>query len=380
MKIAVVRQKYVNYGGAEQFVSGYAKHLADAGHNIHIFANHWTPSNHPNIRVHPVRSVNLSSFLRTLSFASFALQAVHAERFDIVQSHERIWSQDIYRAGDGCHREWLEKRASYLPVLKKLSLKFNFFHQLVLKLEKRIFEDGQCKKIIAISEMVKRDILKHYQLPEDRIEVVYNGVQLDRFHPSNRNRFRSQVRDQLGVSGDEIMFLFVGSGFERKGLRFLLEALPYVEQKNWRLVLVGKGNWESYLDFVASEIRMKITHLNPIENIETLYASADFFILPSIYEPFGNANLEALASGLPIITTRNCGAAEIITPKKEGIILEEPSDTKAIAEAIDYLMDSKVRESMGKSARLLAEKFTQEQNAAKMLKIYQELIQYKSSC
>ena len=177
MKIAVIRQKFVNYGGAEQFVSSYAKHLANIGHEIHIFANQWTPSNHPNIKIHSVRAIKRNSFLRVLSFAWFALQSIRSESFDIVQSHERIWSQDVYRAGDGCHREWLERRACYLPFTKRFFFRFNLFHQLILRLEKRIFENGECKKIIAISEMVKRDILKHYQLPEDRIKVVYNGVQ-----------------------------------------------------------------------------------------------------------------------------------------------------------------------------------------------------------
>ena len=374
MKIAVIRQKFVNYGGAEQFVSEYTTHLANTGHEIHIFANQWAQSNHPNIRVRHVRAIQLNSFLRTLSFAWFALQAVRSESFDIVQSHERIWRQDLYRAGDGCHREWLERRACYLPFVKRLYLRFNLFHQLILKLEKIIFESGQCKKIIAISEMVKRDILKHYQLPEDRVEVVYNGVRLDRFHPDNRNRFRSEMRERFKISDGEVVVLFVGSGFERKGLEYLVKAVQYLERKNWRLVLVGKGNWERYLSFASKENQRKIIYLDPIDAIEKLYAAADLFVLPSIYEPFGNANLQALASGLPIITSRNCGAAEIITPKKEGIVLAEPSDAKAIAEAIDYLMDSKIRETMGQSARLLAEKFTQERNAAEMLNIYQKLI------
>ena len=374
MKIAVVRQKYVNYGGAEKFVYEYTTHLANAGHNIHIFANQWAQSNHPYIRGRHVRAIQLNSFLRTLSFAWFALQAVRSESFDIVQSHERIWRQDLYRAGDGCHREWLERRACYLPFVKRLYLRFNLFHQLILKLEKIIFESGQCKKIIAISEMVKRDILKHYQLPEDRVEVVYNGVRLDRFHPDNRNRFRSEMRKRFKISDGEVVVLFVGSGFERKGLEYLVKAVQYLERKNWRLVLVGKGNWERYLNFASKENQRKIIYLDPIDAIEKLYAAADLFVLPSIYEPFGNANLQALASGLPIITSRNCGAAEIITPKKEGIVLAEPSDAKAIAEAIDYLMDSKIRETMGQSARLLAEKFTQERNAAEMLNIYQKLI------
>ena len=133
MKIAVITQKFVNYGGAEQFVSEYTTHLANTGHEIHIFANQWAQSNHPNIRVRHVRAIQLNSFLRTLSFAWFALQAVRSESFDIVQSHERIWRQDLYRAGDGCHREWLERRACYLPFVKRLYLRFNLFHQLVLK-------------------------------------------------------------------------------------------------------------------------------------------------------------------------------------------------------------------------------------------------------
>jgi UDP-glucose:(heptosyl)LPS alpha-1,3-glucosyltransferase len=375
MKIAVIRQKFVNYGGAEQFVSSYAKHLANIGHEIHIFANQWTPSNHPNIKIHSVRAIKRSSFLRVLSFAWFSLQSISSESFDIVQSHERIWSQDIYRAGDGCHREWLERRACYLPFFKRFFFRLSFFHQLILRLEKRIFENGECTNIIAISEMVKRDILKHYRLPEGKVKVVYNGVRLDRFNPNNKKIFRGEIRQQLRISDKEVMILFVGSGFERKGLEYLIKSVQYMKQKNWRLVLVGKGKWEKYLSFTSKENLGKITHLEPIDKIEKLYAAADFFILPSIYEPFGNANLEALASGLPVITSRFCGVAEIITHKKEGIILEEPSDSNSMAKAIDYLMDPKTRRIMSHSARILAEKFTEERNASSMLKIYQDLVE-----
>ena len=375
MKIAIIRQKFVNYGGAEQFVSGYVKQLAKMGHEIHIFANQWTSYNQPNIKIHSVRAIKRNSFLRVLSFAWCALRSIKPISFDIVQSHERTWSQDVYRAGDGCHREWLERRANYLPFIKRVFFRFSLFHQLILVLEKRIFENGECKKIIAISEMVKSDILKHYQVPEDRVMVVYNGVDLDRFNPNHRKSSRNELRQQLRISEEEVMILFVGSGFERKGLEYLIKSVQYMDQKKWKLVLVGKGKWKKYLNFASEDNRRKITHLEPTDEIEKLYAAADFFILPSIYEPFGNANLEALASGLPIITSRNCGVAEIITPQKEGIILEQPSDSKAMAKAIDYLMDSKNREPMRQSARLLAEKFTQERNASEMLQIYQKLIE-----
>ena len=200
-------------------------------------------------------------------------------------------------------------------------------------------------------------------------------MRLDRFNPNNKKIFRDDIRQQLKISDKEVMILFVGSGFERKGLKYLMKSVQHMKQKNWKLVLVGKGKWEKYLSYASKDNLEKITHLEPIDKIEKLYAAADFFILPSIYEPFGNANLEALASGLPIITSRFCGAAEIITHNKEGIILEEPSDFNSIAKAIDYLMDSKTRKLMSHSARILAEKFTQERNASSMLKIYQDLVE-----
>ncbi len=374
MKIAIIRQKFVLYGGAEQFVQGYIHQLAEAGHDIHIFANQWTPSNHPNIHLHHVPSFKFNAFIRTLSFAWFSARAIRKESFDIIQSHEKTWRQDIYRAGDGCHREWLAQRKRFLSPFKRFFLSFNPFHWLILKLEKNMFESGQCQRFIAISRMVKKDILKHYHCSPENISVVYNGVDLKRFHPDNKNRHRQYIRKELEIPESSVLILFVGSGFERKGLKYLLQATQYLRSEDWRLVIMGKGKWDQYLQFAPENLRSRIIHKEPVPEIEKYYSAADIFALPSIYEPFGNANLEALASGLPIITSRSCGVAEIITTQKEGIILEEPSDSKAMAEAIDYLMNTKTREPMRQSARLLAEKFTQERNASEMLQIYKTLI------
>ncbi len=373
MKIAVIRQKFVNYGGAEHFVSDYASHLAGAGHEVHIFANQWTPSDHRNIHLHKVGAFKINSFARCLSFAWFADRAVRENRFDIVQSHERTFSQDIYRAGDGCHREWLEQRKKYLSPLKKILLKFSLFHQLILSLEKGLFEGDRCKKIIAISEMVKKDIQKHYRTPDQKIAVVYNGVALKKFHPDNRSRFRKAIRDSLNINEGTVMVLFVGSGFERKGLRFLVQSLKYWKEKGWRLVLMGKGDWEPYTAYASAEDREKVICLAPVDDIEKYYAAADIFALPSIYEPFGNANLEALASGLPCVISRRSGAAEIVTHGRNALVLEDPSDPEEIAMHVNRLFDRPVREAMGAEARALAEKFTPERNAEEMEKIYREV-------
>jgi len=374
MKVAVIRYKYVNYGGAEGFVDQYTHQLASAGHEVHIFAHQWETGNHPHLKVHPVSAWTFNAWIRALSFSWFVGRELGKESFDIVQSHERIFDQDIYRAGDGCHREWLEQRKKFLSPAKRFFLAFNPFHRLILAMEKMLFEKAGCRKIVAISEMVKQDIQKHYKVPDEKIAVVYNGVALKRFHPENKKRYRLSVREKLNIPENTVLILFVGSGFERKGLKFLLQALEFLSSDNWHLLLMGKGNWNRYLPFASKENQKKILCQKPVDDLEKYYASADIFVLPSIYEPFGNANLEALASGLPVVTSTNSGAAEIIEHGENGRVIENPSDPKEIAENINSLFDPAVRESMGQKARSLAEKFTQERNLNEMIKVYQDVL------
>ena len=245
-------------------------------------------------------------------------------------------------------------------------------------MEKGLFEKGWCRKIVAISEMVKKDIQKHYRVPDDKIEVVYNGVSLKRFHPENKKRFRLMIREKMNIPESEVLILFVGSGFERKGLKFLIQSLEFLSSDNWQLLLMGKGNWSRYLPFASPGDQAKITCLEPVNDLEKYYAAADIFVLPSIYEPFGNANLEALASGLPVVTSANSGAAEILEHGKNGRVVENPSDPKEIAENINALFDPAVRESMGQHARSLAQKFTKENNLQEMIKVYQKVLNVQS--
>jgi UDP-glucose:(heptosyl)LPS alpha-1,3-glucosyltransferase len=374
MKIAIIRQKFVLYGGAEQFANGFIHQVAESGHEVHIFANSWTPSHHNNIHHHNIENLNLNAFFRTLSFARLVAKKVQEQHFDIIQSHEKTWLQDVYRAGDGCHKKWLQQREKKNSSLKKFCLFLNPFHQLILKLEKNIFESGKCKKIIAISQMVKDDILQNYKCPPENISVVYNGVDLNRFHPKNKNKFRRSIRKKLGISESSILILFVGSGFERKGLQFLLQSTAYLKDKNWRLLLMGKGKFEKYMRFAPADKRTKIIAKEPDPEIEKYYAAADIFILPSIYEPFGNANLEALAAGLPVITTEYCGAADIINEKKNGLVVKDPFNPEEIAEKIRYLFTPSTREKIGENARELAEQFPLERNSREMMEIYESLI------
>ncbi|PIQ96944.1 MAG: hypothetical protein COV67_06835 [Nitrospinae bacterium CG11_big_fil_rev_8_21_14_0_20_56_8] len=374
MKIAVIRQKYVNYGGAESFVFQYTDCMARKGHEIHIFAHQWAPRKDDRIRVHSVPAWKINAFIRTLSFAWFANRAVARERFDIVQSHERTFWQDVFRAGDGCHKRWLEIRSRSYSPLKRGLMWLNPFHRLILALERRMFEGKGARKIIAISQMVKKDIEDLYRVPQGKVVVVYNGVDLERFHPGKKETVGKAVRERLGIPPGDRVILHVGSGFERKGTRYLLESLSGLESENWRLVLMGRGNWGKYLQPLPSRERSRIIPLAPVDNIEDYYAAADLFVLPSLYEPFGNANLEALAAGLPIVTSRYCGAAEIVSPKVDGMVIEDPTCSEEIAACINFALKEENRGTLSLGARELAETFTQTRNAEAMLKVYEDLL------
>jgi UDP-glucose:(heptosyl)LPS alpha-1,3-glucosyltransferase len=373
MKIAIIRQKYAPYGGAEKFSEQFIERLAQLGYEVHIFAREWKESGHPNVFFNKIAVNSKSSTLRLLEFNQEVERVLSSHSFDLIQSHERTTCQDIYRAGDGCHKEWLVQRKKYYPIKGWLSF-LNPFHWAVLKIEREIFTPENYKKIIAISKMVKKDIQYHYKLADKDITVVYNGVALQRFHPSSRSDNYRYIRQKLDIPPNALSILTVGSGFERKGLKFLIKSLKYLEAKDWRLVVIGRGNWSKYRRYVSWKNRNKLIYIPPpVESLEKYYAAADIFALPSLYEPFGNANLEALASGLPIVTSKTSGASELITHKLNGMVVQNPGDKLEIAAHINYLNDKSIRESMGRQARKVAEEYSQEKNIEKMVRLYKNL-------
>tara|TARA_B100000686_G_scaffold354818_1_gene467429 strand:- start:1158 stop:2288 length:1131 start_codon:yes stop_codon:yes gene_type:complete len=373
MKIAIVRQKYVPYGGAERFSSELIHQLAAKGNDVHVFANQWESESFHNITIHSVKTQTTNSAQRVLSFNRAVKNKLSEEYFDLVQSHERTVCQDIYRAGDGCHIEWLRMRKRCYPI-KGFFWFLNPFHKCILKIERQIFAPENHKKIIAISEMVKKNIQRHYKVPDKDIIVIYNGVDLKRFRPEKKGELYHSVRESLGIPKEATTILTVGSGFERKGLKFLLRSFKYLEARNWRLIVIGKGNWPFYSRYAPRNFRNHLIYLPPVHNLEKFYAASDAFILPSIYEPFGNVHLEALASGLPVIVSRFSGAAELISHNINGMILENPADPKEIAKHLNYLKDPKTRESMGHHGRKLAEQFPIEKNTEKMLQLYKNIL------
>lgn len=376
MKIAIVRKRYTFHGGAEGVSQSLLAELCRAGHEVHLFTMEWKENaGLPNLFFHKVPAIPWNSFLRDLSFAVAASRMLMREQYDVIQSHDKTIYQDVYRAGDGCHIEWLRQRWRRTGLLGKLSIVFNPYHWLILVIERIIFKMHRYHKIIAISEMVKKNIIEHYGVSPDEISVIYNGVDLVRFSPENRKLYRTGIRKQYGISDNDFVLLFAGSGFERKGVKYLIHAVESLDFPV-SVLIVGKGSGSEFRDIVKNQ---KIIFCGPQRDIERYYAASDIFVFPTLYEPFGNVHLEALASGLPVITTKNSGAAEIIEQGVNGFVVESPEDYRAIAEKIRILLDGNTRESMSRKSRLLAEKFTFERYTDELMKLYNRIIEQKKN-
>ncbi len=376
MKIAFIRKKYTFHGGAEGFSQSLITQLANAGHEIHIYAIEWTGSPpEENVFFHKVPAITFNSILRDMTFAILSYFLLKKERFDIIQSHDKTLYQDIYRAGDGCHIEWLKQRWKRTGLFGKLSIVFNPYHWLILFLERMIFKGHRFKKVIAISELVEKNIVEHYGVDEKDIEVIYNGVDLEKFHPRNKELYRKEIRAIYNIREDEFVVLFVGSGFERKGVEFLIKAVELVPKK-LTLLIVGKGSNKKLKGLIKKQ---KVIFCGPQRDIYKFYASADIFVFPTIYEPFGNVHLEALASGLPVITTRLSGASEIIKNGIQGFIIDEPENIEQIAEKIMFLMNNDANQTMSIEARRLAERFSFEGHISKMSDFYSSVLNIKDT-
>ena len=361
MRIALIRRRYTPFGGAERYTAAVAEGLVARGHEVHLFAERWVDDAgaSPRVSLHRVVVPPGPSFVRALAFAARAARAVAREDYDAIVSFERTLRQDVYRAGDGCHREWLLRRAPAMAPARRALMRVNPLHATHLWLEGRIFRDPRCRLIIANSQWGRDEIVRHYGTDPGRIAVLHTGVNLEAYHPRRRAERRAAVRGALGLGEGEMALLFVGSGFERKGLGPLLRAMDLLRRDAGQLPLrlLVAGRREPRYERASRRLGLAecVTFLGGAHDMADLYAAADAFILPSLYDPFSNACLEAMASGLPAITSRANGTSELIEDGQEGFILDDPTDPGAIAKAILAVGDPAVRERMGQAARWRAE-------------------------
>jgi len=373
MKLALVRQRYNPYGGAERFVARAAAALAAEGAAVTVFARDWRGGG--DLRTVRCDPLYLGHVWRDWGFARAVCTALDRERFDLVQSHERLACCDVYRAGDGVHRQWLENRARALGPAARLGQRLNPYHRYVLAAEARLFASPRLRAVICNSRMVAGEIERHFGVARDRLHVIYNGIDLEHFRPSLRDEHRAPMRARLGLAIDTPVLLFVGGGFARKGVDRLIDALAAGADRDAHLVVVGgdKGEGRSRGHARSRGVAARVHFAGPQADVRPWCGLADAFALPTLYDPFPNAALEALACGLPIVTSTQSGAAELVRPGENGYVcdaLDAPALARACADVLRLARDPRA----SAAARATAEPLEIGAMAKRLLALYRELL------
>jgi UDP-glucose:(heptosyl)LPS alpha-1,3-glucosyltransferase len=359
MNIVLVRRGYSRTGGAENYLKRLGRALVERGNGTKLYTTEeWPEAEWPY--------GPLIRFKASTPW-DFAQEIQRSQKpGEILFSLDRVFACDCYRAGDGVHRAWLERRIAYEPAWRSRFRFLNPKHRQILELEQSLFGRAGAKKVIANSKLVKNEIIREFGYSSDDIILIYNG--LPPVEPKAKSCIRPELRREWELREEEIAVLFAGSGWERKGLIYAIEAARQIKDENIRLLIAGSGT-------KPASVPKNVRFLGPVADMPSLYAVSDLFILPTIYDPFSNACLEALSFGMPVITTASNGFAEIVESGIHGQIIDRPNDTGAIRKAIEDWSKPDRRQAAKQRCLDLARQFSMDGNVEQTLKVLEGLAQ-----
>jgi len=364
-RIALVARRFDPAGGGtERDLIITAQQLARRGHQIRIYALE-TRGRSADFDVTRIGVPAAGRSLRLLAFAMRAAGCARRDGAELVLSFGRIIGAEILRSGGSAHLSFLRTSRQWRTPLERVTARISPYHRVQMLIEARGYRSPLLKKAIAVSELVRSDLIRTFSLdPRDTV-TLYNGVDLERFQPPSPAR-RDEVRGELRLRRDEAVVLFVGNGFARKGLGFLIDAMTRAPA-NARLMIAGADRAAQRYWQQAEALGRRVNFLGPAAQVDRLLAAADILALPSLFEPFGNVALEAMAAGVPALCSRACGAAEILPPALIPFIISDPANSEEIASCLTRLLD--VAGALRSLSRVTAERFTWQDYGRRLLEI-----------
>ncbi len=383
-KVAVVVVSYRPYPGGERVAFETTERLAASGrYEVHVFAHKFGKDVHPAIHRHTIPRFPFTYTGKVLSYTWMAMQMARRDRFDVIHTHDRMPNQDVATLHGGCHAAYLDSMlAAMTDPHQRERERRKIRHRLTFAIQTRQFAPGHYHTLLAVSEMVRQEAIRLYNVPASKVRVTYNGVNLDEFSPTHRALLGEALRAEFGLQEREVVGLFVGSGYARKGVQELITALAQSggDARRLRVLIVGRGNVKRYQALAGERgIVDRVIFAGERHDIDRFYAAADFFCLPTYYDPCSLVVLEALASGLPVVTTRSNGASEFITPGENGYVISHATDTAALGQALETLSDKATCQRMGHAARPAVEGYSWEHMVEQHVKVYEEVIAWKRS-
>lgn len=329
-------------GGVERVMLECVNFMAARGHDTHAFASVWDVESiaaevvrHQVDFSAPIGALEPPAYLRASSRELGALNPPA----DVVASFgiaappgSVVWMQSV-------HAAWVEISRNTRGPAGRIKQRMNPFHPVVLKMERDQLQGRQYRKLIALTDQVSSDIQRHYGVPAHDIEVLPNGYSGTEFH-CNDGDTRARMRSQLGYGPDERVVVFVANEMERKGFAPLLNAVAMLRDPSIRVLAVGRLNERQGLHEAERHgLGDRVTFTGPTSDVANYYAASDVFALPTKYEAWGLVIVEAMACGLPVLTTRLAGASIAVDEGHNGLLLDQPADAAEIAGKLRRLLD-----------------------------------------
>jgi UDP-glucose:(heptosyl)LPS alpha-1,3-glucosyltransferase len=327
VRLAFCLYKYFPHGGLAREMLRVAAEAVRRGHTVDIFAGDWRGERPDWATVTVLDAGGLSNHGQAERFIRRLAPRLDDASYDAVVGFNKMPGIDFYYAADGCFAARARRRRSRLY---ELTPRYRSYRRL----EAHVFGPGSRARILLLSEQSRLEYLAYYATAEERMRLL--PPTLERVHqagPLAPGR-RAAMRESLGVGGDEALLLMVGSGFRTKGVdRSLhaLAALPEGERRRTRLVIAGRGKASAYEKLAAGlGVADRVTFLGARDDVPELLRAADLFLHPARHESAGAVLLEALAAGLPVITTANCGYAPHVRDAGAGTVLDAPFEQRAL--------------------------------------------------
>ena len=376
MKICMAHSSFTIHGGVGRYIVELAKRFVK-DHEVHMVTSQYDYKL-KGLHVHRYPLIYKPIFLQLLlglvNNTRIVKQLNKKYYFDIIHTHVNCLFQDIISA-QGCHRAWIEQLKREKGSVYNSLMRFHPATNVVLATENHVYTKRKYKRIIAPSMGIKEDIIRYYKVKDEDIVVVPNGVAIEEFELKNKKAISQKIRERHGISENDVILLFVGWDLKRKGLEHVIRSISTIKHENIKLLVVTGDKTDSYLRLARElDVDKNIILVGslPADRLRDYYQASDIFILPTHFEAFSLATLEAAAAGLPLLLT-NVHGTEILNNGYNGFFISHrPQD---IGDKINTLVrNRKLRIRMGRNARKVAKEHSWNKIAKKTMDVYEEVL------
>ncbi|HEV3166884.1 MAG TPA: glycosyltransferase family 4 protein [Isosphaeraceae bacterium] len=378
-------------GGAETYVRDLATRLVQSGHEVSLYANAWVPGALPAaVNCRRIEARGLTRLQRIWSFARNSEAALKGEHHDCTIGFINTWFHDVIIPQGGLHAASLECNARRFPSgwrreVYRLAKRANPKYRLYQAIERRQYDPERPVRVVAVSQMVQGHIERFHGVPREGIQVIPNAIDASRLSVADPLATRAGFRKQHGLRDEDLVALFVGHNFWLKGLKPLLEALCERQRRHSvarpiHLLVCGGGRVEPFHRMVRSlGLEATVRLIGFLPDVRAGFWASDFFVLPTYYDPCSLVVFEALACGLPVITTAYNGAGELITEGREGFVISAPDAREELIASVDRMADDTARRAMSAHAEQLGRAQSFDTHMARLVKLFEEVAGAKAT-